>query len=104
VSKLRAPCEEMSKKWLPAARGALVEYLYRDEKMSQNQIAKFLGVSQSSISRYINAQRGVAREKLENIPGFSEKIREVVGDVRSGKIKDSEALCIICRYIRAVLS
>jgi hypothetical protein len=103
VSRFKAPCEEISKEWLPAIRGLLVEYLYREERKSQAQIAKLLGISQSSVSRYLNEQRGVYRGKFENIPGFPEKIKEIVKEVEAGKLRGGEALCLICRYVRSTV-
>ncbi len=47
-----------SKYVYPALRRRLVEILYREEKMSQMEIARLLGITQSAVSRYVEGTRG----------------------------------------------
>ncbi|MEZ0346682.1 MAG: helix-turn-helix domain-containing protein [Infirmifilum sp.] len=100
VVAMQAPCERVGKKLLPSIRGMVVRYMYEDLGLTELQIARLLGVSQSSISRYINQQRGkwATREK---IPELEEKIRELTHLFLEKKTTGSDLLCEICRSVRA---
>ncbi|ABL77500.1 helix-turn-helix domain protein [Thermofilum pendens Hrk 5] len=100
MAHLKAPCEEISRRVLPAVRSILVRYLYEQEGLTQLQIAKLLGISQSSVSRYLNSQRGLSQRDILEIPSIDEKLRETVHGIVEGKLRGEEALCSICQYIR----
>ncbi|MGB9785697.1 MAG: transcriptional regulator [Infirmifilum sp.] len=97
---MQAPCEIIGKKVLPSIRGIIVRYMYEELGLTQIQIARLLGVSQSSISRYINQQRG-KWTAMSASKDLEEKIQEVTKLLIDKKINREEILCEICRYIRA---
>lgn len=96
---MQAPCETMGKRILPSVRSAIVSYMYKDLGLTQLKIAKILGVSQSSISRYLNNQRGTWR--AYSVPGLEDKVKEIAKLLVEGKIDRREVLCEVCRYIRS---
>ncbi len=95
---MQAPCEAISRKLLPSVRGMIVKYMYEELGLTQLQIARMLGVSQSSISRYINRQRGTW--PATSVPELESKVKEVAKLLLEKKIRREEALCEICRYMR----
>ncbi|QOJ78515.1 helix-turn-helix domain-containing protein [Infirmifilum lucidum] len=95
---MQAPCEAMSRKLLPSIRGIIVKYMYEELGLTQLQIARVLGVSQSSISRYINRQRGTW--PATSVPELEGKVKEVARLLLENKIRREEVLCEICRYVR----
>ncbi len=57
---MRISVPQLAAKYIyPALRRRLVEILYYEEKMSQIEIARLLGISQSAVSRYVEGNRGV---------------------------------------------
>lgn len=97
---MRAPCELMNKYVFPAVRGIIVNYLYRDLKMNQLDISKLLKISQSSVSRYVNSQRGIKAQQILELPGFQEKLDELIRKLLREEINGDDLLCEICRFMR----
>lgn len=95
---MQAPCESISRKLLPSVRGMIVKYMYEEVGLTQLQIARALGVSQSSISRYVNRQRGAW--SASSIPELEDKVREIAQLLLESKVKKEDVLCEICKYIR----
>ncbi|RLE61439.1 MAG: hypothetical protein DRJ35_00425 [Thermoprotei archaeon] len=97
---MKAPCELMNKYVFPAVRGIVVTYMYKDLKMNQLNISKLLGISQSSVSRYVNSQRGVKAKQIMELPGFKEKLEELVKQLLNREIDGDSLLCEICKFMR----
>ena len=96
---MRAPCEVMSRRFLPRVKSLLVSILYREYHLTQLQISKLLGVSQSSVSRYLNEQRGIW-SRLDD-PRLIDWLRSAAQKLISGEIDKDALLCEACRFIRA---
>ncbi len=97
---IKPPCELMNEYVFPAVRSLVVEYLYRRKKLNQLEISRLLGISQSSVSRYLNRQRGVRGYEVLKIPGFKEKLEELVERMLRGEIDGNQLLCEICSFLR----
>jgi len=96
---MQAPCESISRRWLPRVKSLLVNILYREYDLSQVQISKLLGVSQSSVSRYLNEQRGVWKQ-LDN-PELLSYLRSVAEKLLREEIDRENILCEVCRFLRS---
>ncbi len=84
----------------PAVRSLVVEYLYKKKGLNQLEISRVLGISQSSVSRYLNRQRGVRGYDILEVPGFKDKLEELIEKVLRGEISSDELLCEVCSYLR----
>ena len=59
MSKLISPYEIVAKSALPALRAMVARRLQEDYHMTQQQVAKCLGVTQASVSNYARKTRGI---------------------------------------------
>uniref|UniRef100_A0A7C3WJZ3 Helix-turn-helix domain-containing protein n=1 Tax=Thermofilum pendens TaxID=2269 RepID=A0A7C3WJZ3_THEPE len=98
---MQAPCESISRRWLPRVKSLLVNILYREYDLSQVQISKLLGVSQSSVSRYLNEQRGVWKQ-LDS-PELMNYLRKVAEKIVREEMERERILCEICKFLRSQL-
>lgn len=96
---MKAPCEAMSKRLLPRVKSLLVSILYHEHRMTQLQISRLLGVSQSSVSRYLNEQRGTW-SGIDK-PEVLEWLRQAAEKLIKGEIDRRVVLCEICRSIKS---
>jgi len=97
---MRAPCEVMSKYVLPSVRSLIVNYLYEKVGLSQLEIARKLNISQSTVSRYVNNERGLYKEIISSIPGFTEIMEKIKNEVMKEEGSSENLLCITCEYLR----
>jgi len=97
---LRAPCEDAVRYVLPSIRSVLANYLYREKGLSQLEIAKILGVSQSTVSRYVNRERGLYAAILLEIPGLKSLLEKTAKALLENKAT-SRLMCELCDYIRS---
>jgi len=104
---LRAPCETAVKYILPSVRSIVANHLYKRHGFSQLEIARLMGVSQSTVSRYVNNERGLYAQAVEKIPGLEQKLEEITRYITNGVAREQEnreqekpLICILCEYIR----
>ncbi len=97
---IRPPCELMNEYVFPAVRSLVVEYLYKKKGLNQLEISRLLGISQSSVSRYLNRQRGVRGYEVLEIPGFKERLESLAERMLEGDVDGNQLLCEICSYLR----
>jgi hypothetical protein len=97
---LKLPCEKIVKYLIPSIRGTIVRKLYIDHKMGQKEIADILGLSQPSISYYINYKRG---EYLDILDEHREKIEAIIVMIAKDKtFPEDDVLNIICDICECV--
>lgn len=97
---MNAPCEIIVSKILPTIRSELARELVETHKLSQRQVAKKLGITESAISQYLSKKRG------HNII-LNEKTTKMIKDLAAkktkqklGKIETIEEICLICSFMR----
>jgi len=69
------PCEISAKYVIPAIRLMIAKKLIDEYNLTQSEAAKLLGVSQPSISHYLNSKRGA---RVAKILTRSKEVREFV--------------------------
>ena len=91
-------CEIMAQDVLPSVRAIMSKELISEHKMSQNDVAQLLGVSQPAVSQYMRQLRGsselVANEKIHN------DIKVLCAKAKDKKLSETELvkeLDDICR-------
>ena len=60
-------CDEIFKLTIPTARAAIAKALDRKYEMSQQQIARNLGVAQAAISKYLSGRYSGKIKKVERV-------------------------------------
>lgn len=95
--ELSLKCELSAKYVLPALRLMIARKLIGKYGLTQSEVAGILGVTQPSISHYLNSKRGM---KIERILSRSSEVRKYVDKyvksvVSSGSSKEM-SFCTLC--------
>ena len=93
---LRSPCESLVKYVLPALRSMLVYHMYVEKEMSQLQIARLTGMSQSTVSRYLNNERGLYKSIIAKLPGVEEVLDEIASRLEE---RGDVSICTACKLL-----
>ena len=96
-------CEVAVQVILPAMRALIAKNLLEKYKMSQQEAASRLGVTQAAISQYRRDLRGSGVKFLEKDKNIMEEIERFTDRMASGKfdsINMMDAFCDVCRTIR----
>lgn len=88
------PCEFVVKKVLPAIRAGIVRELFDKYNLKQNQIAKVLGITQSSVSLYLSGERGGFEEVYKVID--QNYIKDLAKNLMNDEISHDSAMNQIC--------
>jgi predicted transcriptional regulator len=98
---MKPPCELVVKEILPFLRSAIVKELSESYNMKQTDIANALGITQASVSQYLNVER--AKETKFSLEEFSEPVRKIAEAVASKKTSRTavlHSLCELCAEAR----
>jgi predicted transcriptional regulator len=99
---MKPPCELAVKEFLPSLRAAIVKELSESYCMKQTDIADALGITQASVSQYLNVER--AKEaRFTSLEGFTravQKIAENIARENASKAAVLTSICNICSEIR----
>lgn len=97
---MNAPCEIIVSKVLPTIRSELAREMVKKHELSQRQVAKKLGITESAVSQYLSKKRG------HNIV-LNNSIKKMIRNLAAKKVKqDSDNLdtikeiCMICSFMR----
>ncbi|MHA1685832.1 MAG: transcriptional regulator [Candidatus Heimdallarchaeaceae archaeon] len=96
-------CENMVKYIIPSIRALVARDLIEVHKMTQEEAAKRLGMTQPAVSQYKKHVRGKRAKILETDYQISKKISEMSRSLAKNEINSQEAtedICTICKYIR----
>ena len=101
---MQPPSELMTRHLLPALRGLLTHLLYK-KGYSQSRIASLLGITQASVSMYLNNQPATFLEKMREL-GISDEdtnryVEMLSEDVVRGKV---EAIYTLSSFWRNLLA
>ncbi len=102
----RPPCEIVVSKILPSIRSEVVGILSNTYGMRQIEIAEIMGITQASVSQYLNASRGADELFWEVFPEIKAYAGEAAKELVEGRNKlgpDNDSpflLCTICGKIR----
>ncbi len=91
MSKLISPYEIVAKSALPALRAMVARRLQEDYHMTQQQVAKCLGVTQASVSNYARKTRGMM-VNLENDRIVSKAADKIAKELSTDEPDTREAL------------
>ncbi len=91
------PCESAAKYYLPAMKCAIAQELYNAHHVSQEKIAKALGITQAQVSKYLSHKVSGDVERTLKVPKVARDAREIAKKIASGKSSGLEISKIVCR-------
>ena len=96
---MKTPCEIIVWQYLPVIRKEIAKSLINDYNFSQREVAKKLGLTESTVSRYLSGKRGKMEKLDESI------IREIKNSAKqiskeNGKMIIQE-ICRICDIMKS---
>ena len=102
MSKLISPYEIVAKSALPALRAMVARRLQDDYHMTQQQVAKCLGVTQASVSNYTRRTRGmmVNLESDTTVSRAADKIAEELSSKDPDNREALRSMTEVLDYIR----
>ena len=96
-------CEIIVQDILPAIRALIAKELINNHSMTQQEVAKKLGVSQAAVSQYRREMRGFKVKILQKDKTVIESIEDLASRLASGDLDSvtaSEQCCLICKTLR----
>ena len=98
---MKPPCELAVKEFLPFLRAAIVRELSEEYHMKQTDIAEVLGITQASVSQYLNVERAKdIRFKMEGFDEAVNKIAEALAFKKTSKQAVLYSICKLCAQLR----
>lgn len=99
---MKPPCELAVRELLPSLRAAIVKELSGSYHMKQTDIAHALGITQASVSQYLNVER--AKEtRFTSTEAFSEAVQKIAEQIVHDKTPTAAVLysmCALCEEMR----
>ncbi len=96
-------CEIVAQYVLPTMRALIAKRLMEKYKLTQQNAALKLGLTQSAISQYMRNLRGSKIKSIEKDENINKEIENFVDRIASGdlnSLKTLDAFCNICKLIR----
>ena len=96
-------CETASQYALPTIRALIAKRLMEKYKLTQENAALKLGLTQSAVSQYIRNLRGSKIKSIEKDESINKEIDVFVDRIASGDLNSLTALdsfCNICKLVR----
>lgn len=104
VKLMKPPCEIVVRIILPKIRSMIVNQLFNKYGLTQQEIAKRLGLTQPAVSYYLSEKRGLKGESLLK----NREVREAVDRIAKGiaentmdKLGALVEMCRLCKTLRA---
>ncbi|MFH8086322.1 MAG: transcriptional regulator [Candidatus Aenigmatarchaeota archaeon] len=96
-------CEIIVSSVLPSIRSLIAKELIINYNLTQEEAAKFLGLTQAAISQYYRESRGTKvklLEKSKKVMEMVKKLGEKIIKERVDSIKIQKEFCRICKEVR----
>ena len=95
------PCEVGVKTVLPAVKAMMARQIVEKHRLSEQQTANLLGLSQSAVSRYVGRERGNLLH-LEESTEISELLSQIVISIVKEPNNKAEILRLFCQTCQAI--
>jgi len=89
------PCEEIVQKYLPAMRASIAKKLYK-KGLTQERIARELGLTQAAVSKYVSNSYNKEIRKVEDHPVLEKACEEIAERVSAGHWTNKHVTNAIC--------
>ena len=93
---MKLPCKISAKYVIPAIRLMIARKLIEEYNLTQSEAARLLGVSQPSISHYLNSKRGIMMRALSKLRYVDRYVKEAV---LTGAPPKNMTSCMMCRKV-----
>ena len=96
-------CEIIVQEILPALRALIAKELLETHKLTQQEVAKKLGISQAAVSQYRREMRGFKTKLLEKDKEVIKNIEDLAAKIASDDvdtISSTDQCCLICKTVR----
>ena len=96
-------CESVAQFVIPTMRALIAKRLMEKYKMTQQQAASKLGLTQSAVSQYLRNLRGSKIKSIEKDEAVAKEIENFVDRITSGEVNPLTAMdqfCGICKIVR----
>jgi uncharacterized protein len=105
---LLLPSEIEAKSLIPAVRAILAKKLIREYSLKEEDVAKYLGITQAAVSNYVRGTRGDVEliSKLESVREVMRMIDDIAKDLSTNKVYTPSTLAKfvgLCNYMRYTL-
>ncbi len=94
---MRPPCEIMANQLLPALRALISQHLVTEYGLTQNQIAKALGITQASVSRGLKQIDRFEQYYTPDVRKAAREFAKKISKQRQSLDERIEQLCIFCQ-------
>jgi predicted transcriptional regulator len=102
MDTMKPPCELAVRDFLPSLRAAIVRELSETYHMKQTDIAHALGITQASVSQYLNVERG-KEGRFKSLAEFDETVEQIAHAIispDSSKLAILKSICLLCTTLR----
>ena len=97
-----APCEVAVKSVIPAIRAYVAKELTQTYKMKQTDVALFLGITQTAVSKYISNVRGQAI-RIDRTKEVQNRMNEIASKIAEKRVSGPQLIlefCKVCKTVR----
>ena len=96
-------CEVIVQDILPALRALIAKELMSTHNLTQQEVAKKLGISQAAVSQYRREMRGFKIKLLQKDKEVMDNIEKLAARIASDDVDTvgaSDQCCLICKALR----
>jgi len=104
VKFMKPPCEIVVRIILPRIRSMIVNQLFNKYGLTQQEIARRLGLTQPAVSYYLSEKRGLKGENLLKKREVREAVEKIAKGIAENTLNKLDALvemCRLCKTLRA---
>lgn len=98
---MKAPCEIVASKIIPALRAEVARILIENHNMKQTEVSLLLGVTQGAVNHYLSGNRG--GEKIDNYVELKKYAQQIANSIKDGEKITYNGFCKYCKSIREML-
>lgn len=98
-----APCENATKAYLPAMKCAIALELYNSHGITQEKIAKMLGITQAQVSKYLSGRVSPEVEKTMSNKALKRDAAAIAKKMAAGKASSREISRLVCKRCADIL-
>jgi len=97
-------CEDVAVNLIPTVRALIAKQLKEKYHLTQEQIAKLLGITQPAVSQYLKESRGKQARKIEKNEKIMKIIEEAAFRIYTRDVKKGEIVKMFCKVCKTYSS
>ncbi len=88
--------EHMIKEFMPSLRASAARIMYNEKKIKQEDIAKFLGITQAAVSKYLSGRYSTTVKRFESGLNRNEVLLFVDRITNNKAYESQKVVCKMC--------